>query len=85
MTDFEALLACYRSGQVSERQWQAHLEDKAFREWVESLDETLRASGGFGSTGIAAEKCCVRGGTHSWQWDPRIENDRCVNCGTIRQ
>lgn len=35
MTDFEALLACYRSGQVSERQWQAHLEDKAFRAWVE--------------------------------------------------
>lgn len=36
MTEFEMLLACYRSGQMSERQWQAHLEDKAFREWVEN-------------------------------------------------
>ena len=35
MTDFEALLACYRSGQVSERQWQEHLKDREFREWVE--------------------------------------------------
>lgn len=35
MTEFEMLLACYRSGQMSERQWQAHLEDRAFREWVE--------------------------------------------------
>mgnify|MGYP001377233792 CR=1 FL=1 len=36
MTEFELLLACYSSGQISERQWQAHLEDKAFREWVEA-------------------------------------------------
>lgn len=36
MTKCELLLACYRSGQMSERQWQAHLEDKAFREWVET-------------------------------------------------
>lgn len=35
MTEFEMLLACYRSGQVSERQWQEHLKDPAFREWVE--------------------------------------------------
>jgi len=35
MTEFEMLLACYRSGQVSERQWQEHLRDRAFREWVE--------------------------------------------------
>jgi len=30
------LLACYRSGQVSERQWQAHMENKAFRAWVQN-------------------------------------------------
>ena len=36
MTEFEMLLACYRSGQVSERQWQAHMENKAFRAWVEN-------------------------------------------------
>ena len=35
MTEFEMLLACYRSGQVSERQWQEHLRDREFREWVE--------------------------------------------------
>ena len=36
MTEFEMLLACYRSGQVSERQWQEHLRDREFREWVEA-------------------------------------------------
>lgn len=40
MTEFEMLLACYRSGQVSERQWQAHMEDKAFRVWVENQNPT---------------------------------------------
>lgn len=35
MTDYELLLACYRSGQVSEAQWQEHLKDQVFREWVE--------------------------------------------------
>ena len=36
MTEFEMLLACYRSGQVSERQWQEHLRDRELREWVEA-------------------------------------------------
>ena len=34
-TEYELLLACYRSGQISERQWQEHLKDREFREWVE--------------------------------------------------
>ena len=33
--DFNLLLACYRSGQISERQWQAHLSDPLFRLWLE--------------------------------------------------
>jgi hypothetical protein len=27
---FDLLIACYHSGQVSERQWQDHLKDRAF-------------------------------------------------------
>lgn len=34
MSEYEALLACYRSGQISERQWQEHLKDELFRAWV---------------------------------------------------
>lgn len=32
---FDLLLACYRSGQISERQWQEHLKDEALRKWLE--------------------------------------------------
>ncbi|MFD1104265.1 hypothetical protein [Sphingobium olei] len=32
--DFRGILACYRSGQMSERQWQAHLSDPLFRIWL---------------------------------------------------
>lgn len=31
---YEALLACYRSGQISEKQWTAHLEDQQFADWL---------------------------------------------------
>jgi hypothetical protein len=31
---YECLLACYRSGQVSERQWTEHLRDPAFAAWL---------------------------------------------------
>lgn len=31
---YALLLACYRSGQMSERQWQSHLEDEVFAAWV---------------------------------------------------
>jgi hypothetical protein len=35
MTKFELLLACYKSGQVSERQWQEHLKDADFAAWMD--------------------------------------------------
>lgn len=44
---FDLLLSCYLSGQMSERQWQAHLEDREFAFWVHSpgkVDEGRRAS-----------------------------------------
>lgn len=28
------LLQCYLSGQISERQWQLHLEDIEFKDWL---------------------------------------------------
>jgi hypothetical protein len=34
MNQFELLLACYNSGQVSERQWTEHLKDADFAEWL---------------------------------------------------
>jgi hypothetical protein len=35
-SSYASLYACYRSGQISERQWQTHLaEDELFRKWVE--------------------------------------------------
>lgn len=30
----DALLACYRSGQISEAQWQEHLKDELFAAWL---------------------------------------------------
>ena len=32
-TNYELLLQCYMSGQVSEKQWVEHLKDEAFRDW----------------------------------------------------
>lgn len=32
---FAQLLACYRSGQMSEAQWQQHLTDPDFRRWLD--------------------------------------------------
>lgn len=28
-------LACYRSGQIPERQWQEHIKDERLRQWLE--------------------------------------------------
>ena len=39
MSEYELLLICYRSGQISERQWQAHLKDADFAAW---LDQRLK-------------------------------------------
>lgn len=33
--DFTLILACYRSGQMSARQWEAHKADPLFRIWLE--------------------------------------------------
>lgn len=32
--NFASILACYRSGQMSERQWQRHLADPLFALWM---------------------------------------------------
>jgi len=45
IADFDALIACYRSGQVSERQWQDHLSDPAFAAYVEGFHRHERSSG----------------------------------------
>lgn len=34
MSRFETVLACYRSGQISEPQWQEHLRDELFAAWL---------------------------------------------------
>lgn len=33
--DYHMILACYRSGQMSERQWEEHKADPLFRLWLE--------------------------------------------------
>lgn len=43
--DYRLILACYRSGQVSEAQWQAHMKDEVFAAWVRKAT-TPDASGG---------------------------------------
>jgi len=58
MTEFEMLLACYRSGQVSERQWQEHLKDRAFRAWAEnqkSCDELTNRVERFRGQGLPGQ------------------------------
>jgi hypothetical protein len=32
--NYELLLQCYRSGQIAESQWQAHLKDEVFKAWL---------------------------------------------------
>jgi hypothetical protein len=34
MSRYALLLACYRSGQISEAQWQQHLRDAVFARWI---------------------------------------------------
>jgi len=36
-TDYPALLACYKSGQISERQWAEHLADQLFVLWLDRV------------------------------------------------
>jgi hypothetical protein len=39
MTEQELLIACYRSGQINERQWQQHIKEdpKLLDAWLDSL------------------------------------------------
>ena len=43
MSNYQALLACYRSGQIPEAAWQEHLRDAAFAAFV--TDATAPAFG----------------------------------------
>lgn len=36
---YSMLLACYRSGQMNERQWQEHLKDEVFAAWLKRNSE----------------------------------------------
>lgn len=36
LSENEDLLLCYLSGQMSERQWQAHCADRGFRAWLKA-------------------------------------------------
>ncbi len=38
MNNYEALLACYRSGQISPRQWREHMKDEVFAAWVKARE-----------------------------------------------
>lgn len=44
MSEYEALLACYKSGQISDRAWGEHLRDDVFRRWLErrEMNDALR-------------------------------------------
>lgn len=35
MTKYGLILAYYRSGQISEHQWQEHFRDEKLRQWLE--------------------------------------------------
>lgn len=46
MSAYEMLYQCYRSGQMSERQWQEHLNaDEVFRSWLSRHLSSLRSEG----------------------------------------
>jgi hypothetical protein len=50
MTEQELLLACYRSGQINERQWQQHVaEDRSLRD--AKLNEIDPDNSGWNPTG----------------------------------
>lgn len=42
MTKYADILACYRSGQMSERQWAEHLKDRVFEAWLNKNFGLLR-------------------------------------------
>lgn len=42
--EYQNLLDCYRSGQISEKQWQEHLKDEGFAEWVKRNQSIKRCA-----------------------------------------
>ena len=45
MNEYELLLQCYRSGQVSERSWQLHLQDEGLKKYLnEKITWAVRQS-----------------------------------------
>ena len=40
MDQYQLLLECYLSGQMTEKQWQEHLKDEGFSEWLENRNHT---------------------------------------------
>lgn len=42
--EYQNLLGCYRSGQMSEAQWEQHLEDKDFVEWLRKAPKENRCA-----------------------------------------
>lgn len=34
---YEDLMVCYHTGQISERQWTAHLKDPDFKAWIDQF------------------------------------------------
>lgn len=41
MHPFEQLLACYRSGQMTETQWHDHLRNEVFCAWLKRYEPTF--------------------------------------------
>lgn len=42
MNNYELLLACYKSGQISEQQWAQHLKDEVFAKWLAKFEGPAR-------------------------------------------
>lgn len=43
--DYNLLLQCYRSGQISEKQWQEHLQDEGLQNYIEGVNTTEDTTG----------------------------------------
>jgi len=41
MNNYAYLLACRNSGQISDAQWQEHLQDEVFRAWLKKHEPAL--------------------------------------------
>ena len=55
-TQYAGLLACYRSGQVSERQWRQHLRDEVFAAYVERMEGVEAVSPGGCAPAVYVER-----------------------------